>query len=97
MKTKGNTPNNTQTPKTRTPPSLEHSNPPPKKLNLEERAMEIEDETEYEGILRDNTNSSNSLDVTRQDTIGCTNSTTRSNMESDENTTRRNLAKQNTK
>ena len=47
VKTKGNTPNTTQTAKTRTLPSLEHTKPPPKKLNLEESAMEIENETEY--------------------------------------------------
>ena len=58
--------------------------------------MEIENETEYEGIPRDNTNGNNNLDVTRQDTNGRENSTTRSNMESDENTTRHNPTKQNT-
>ena len=94
VKTKGNTPNTTQTPKTRTPPSLEHTKPPPKKLNLEESAMEIENETEYEGIPRDNINGNNNRDVTRQDTNGCASSATRSNTESDENTTRLNLAKQ---
>ena len=81
VKTKGNTPNTTQTPKTRTPPSLECTKRPPKKLNLEESAMEIENETEYEGIPRDNTNGNNNLDVTRQDTNGCASSATRSNMD----------------
>ena len=94
VKTKGNTPNTTQTPKTRTPPSLERIKLPPKKLNLEESAMEIENETEYEGIPKDNINGNNNLDVNRQDTNGCASSATRSNMESDENTTRCNLAKQ---
>ena len=56
--------------------------------------MEIENEIEYEGIPRDNINGNNNLDVTRQDTNGCASSATRSNMESDENTTRHNLAKQ---
>ena len=93
-KTKGNTPNTMQTPKTRTPPSLEHTKPPPKKLNLEESAMEIENETECAGIPRDNENGNNNLDVTRQDTNECVNLVTRSNTESDENTTRHNLAKQ---
>ena len=94
MKTKGNIPNTTQTPKTRTPPSLECTKPPPKKLNLEESTMEIENETKYEGIPRDNINDNNNLDVTRQDTNGCASLVTRNNTESDENTTRCNLAKQ---
>ena len=93
-KTKGNTPNTMQTPKTRTLPSLECTKPPPKMLNLEESAMEIENETECVGIPRDNENGNNNLDVTRQDTKECASSVTRSNTESDENTTRCNLAKQ---
>ena len=52
-KTKGNTPNTMQTPKTRTSPSLERTKPPPKKLNLEERAMEIDTETHCADIPRD--------------------------------------------
>ena len=71
VKTKGNTPNTTQTPKTRTPPSLERTKPPPKKLNLEESAMEIDTETECAGIPRDNENGNDNLDVTRQDTKEC--------------------------
>ena len=94
VKTKGNTPNTTQTPKTRTQPSLECTKPPPKKLNLEESPMEIENETEYEGIPRDNINGNNNLDVTRQDTNRNACSATRSNTESDENTTRCTLVKQ---
>ena len=93
-KTKGNTPNTMQTPKTRTLPSLEHTKPPPKKLNLEESAMEIDTETECAGIPRDNKNGNDNLDVTRLDTKECASSAIRSNIESDENTTRRNLAKQ---
>ena len=93
-KTKGNTPNTTQTPKTRTPPSLEHTKPPPKKLNLEERAMEIDTGTQCAGILRDNEVGKDNLNVTRQDTNECASTAIRSNIESDENTTRCNLAKQ---
>ena len=93
-KTKGNTPNTMQTPKTRTLPSLECTKPPPKKLNLEESAMEIENETECAGIPRDNENGNKNLDVTRQDSNECASLVTRSNTELDENTTRCNLAKQ---
>ena len=96
VKTKGNTPNTSQIPKTITLPSLEHTKPPPKKLNLEESAMEIEDEAEHEGIPRDNTHGNNNLDATRQDTNGCESSATRSNMEAHENTTRCNLTTQDT-
>ena len=91
-KTKGNTPNTTQTPKTRTPPSLECTKPPSKKLNLEERAMETDTETQCADIPRDNEIGKDNLNATRQDTKECASTAIRSNIESDENTTRRNLA-----
>ena len=87
-KTKGNTPNTTQTPKTRTPPSLEHTKPPSKKLNLEERAMETDTETQCADIPRDNEIGKDNLNVTRQDIKECASTAIRSNIESDENTTR---------
>ena len=93
-KTKGNTPNTMQTPKTRTPPSLERTKPPSKKLNLEERAMETDTETQCADIPRDNEIGKDNLNVTRHDTKECASTAIRSNIELDENTTRRNLAKQ---
>ena len=60
-----NTPNTTQTPKTQTPRSLEHTNLPHKKLNMEDSAMEIENDTNQVGIPRGNTGGTNTSDVTR--------------------------------
>ena len=94
VKTKGNTPSTTQTPKARTPPSLECTKPPPKKLNLEESAMETGDETECISIPRDNERDNNNLDTTRKNTKECARSTTRRTTESCENITRRNLVNQ---
>ena len=90
VRTKGNTLNTSQTPKTRTPPSLECTKPPRKKLNLKESAMEVEDEAEQEDIPGSNTHGDNIMDATRHDISGCESAATRSNLEIQENTTRRN-------
>ena len=56
--------------------------------------MEVDTETQCAGIPRDNEIGKDNLNVTRQDTKECASTAIRSNMESDENTTRHNLAKQ---
>ena len=52
--TKTITPTSNQTPKTRTPPSIERSNPPPKKLNMEMNASQSHSSPKIDDITRSN-------------------------------------------
>ena len=52
--TKTTTPTSNQTPKTRTPPSIERSNPPPKKLNMEMNASQTHNSPRIDDITRRN-------------------------------------------
>ena len=52
--TKTTTPTSNQTPKTRTPPSIERSNPPPKKLNMEMNASQSRNSPRTDDITRRN-------------------------------------------
>ena len=52
--TKTITPMSNQTPKTRTPPSIERSNPPPKKLNMEMNASQSHSSPKIDDITRSN-------------------------------------------
>ena len=52
--TKTTTPTSNQTPKTRTPPSIERSNPPPKKLNMEMNASQSHNSPRIDDITRRN-------------------------------------------
>ena len=84
-KSKGNTPNPTQTSKARTPPSLEHVNQLQKRQNMEESAMEIEIAS-TDVIIRGKVSNNNNTDITRRNMLEDPNDDTRSNTE----TTRRN-------
>ena len=52
--TKTITPMSNQTPKTRTPPSIERSNPPPKKLNMEMNTSQSHNSPRIDDITRSN-------------------------------------------
>ena len=52
--TKTLTPTSNQTPKTRTPPSIERSNPPPKKLNMEAQVSQSHSSPQIDDITRSN-------------------------------------------
>ena len=52
--TKTLTPTSNQTPKTRTPPSIERSNPPPKKLNMEAQVSQSHSLPQIDDITRSN-------------------------------------------
>ena len=52
--TRTTTPTSNQTPKTRTPPSIERSNPPPKKLNMEMSASQSSNSPRIDDITRHN-------------------------------------------
>ena len=57
--TKTITPTSNQTPKTRTPPSIERSNPPPKKLNMEMNASQSHNSPRIDDITRSNISQDN--------------------------------------
>ena len=57
--TKTITPTSNQTPKTQTPPSIERSNPPPKKLNMEKSASQSHNLPKIDDITRSNVNQDN--------------------------------------
>ena len=84
VKNKENTPNPAQTPKTHTSPSIEHTNPPPKRLIMEDNTMEVDVKANQDNITRSNTetvqDSTNATNVTRSNNLDVNNSDTRSNV-----------------
>ena len=81
--TRNNTPGSSIPAKSRTPPSLEKANKPPKRLNLEDNIMEIDPQTVNNSMVEENRSiiSSNEIDgTTRQNDMNrLSNNETRSN------------------